>query len=255
MLDMHSHILFGVDDGPEKEEETILLLNQAVSEGITGIISTSHAYHPQFHVSKEIVLKQVQSLNELAKENNLPIQIYTGQELRLKDFTANEIAAKDALSLADSKYVLLELPSQGIPAYTIQIIQELLNQNKVPIIAHPERNKAIAEKPSRLARLITHGALAQVTAGSLAGHFGKSIQRTALQLVDAHLVHVYGSDVHNSSTRPFLFNKGLDFLDKQKRHELTDILLENNSRIMTNQDFILLEPEELGKQKWWMKFP
>lgn len=254
MIDMHSHILFGVDDGPENMEESLLLLNQAVKEGITGIISTSHAYHPQFHVSKEVVLKQVQSLNELAKENNLPIQIYPGQELRLKDFITTEIAANDALSLASSKYILLELPSQGIPAYTIQIIQELLNQNKVPIIAHPERNKAIAEKPSRLARLITHGALAQVTAGSLAGHFGKSIQKTALQLVDAHLVHVYGSDVHNSTTRPFLYNKGLDYLDKHKRHELTDILLENNTRIITNQEVILLEPEELDNKKWWGLF-
>jgi len=254
MIDMHSHILFGVDDGPAKMEETLILLEQAVSEGITGIISTSHAYHPQFHVSKETVVEQVRTLNDIAKQNNLPIEIYTGQEIRLKDFVANEIVAGDALPLANSKYVLLELPSQGIPAYTVHIIQELLNQNKVPIIAHPERNKAIAEKPSRLARLITHGALAQVTAGSLAGHFGKSVQKTALQLVDAHLVHVYGSDVHNSTTRPFLFNKGLDFLDKYKRHELTDILLENNARIITNQDFILLEPEELDKQKWWKIF-
>lgn len=254
MIDMHSHILHGVDDGPDKMEESISLLKQAVSEGITGIISTSHAYHPQFNVTKEIVIKQVQTLNALAKDLNLPIQVYTGQELRLKDNTASEIITDDALTLADSKYVLLELPSQEIPAYTIQIIQDLLNQNKIPIIAHPERNKAIAEKPSRLARLITHGALAQVTAGSLAGHFGRSIQKTALQLVDAHLVHVYGSDVHNSTTRPFLFNKGLDYLDKQKRHELTDILLENNSRIITNQDFILLEPEELEKQNWWKIF-
>ena len=147
--------------------------------------------------------------------------------------------------------MLLELPSSGIPAYTVNVIQGILNLNKVPIIAHPERNRAIAEKPSRLARLVNHGALAQVTAGSLAGHFGRGVQSLSLQLVEANLIHSYGSDVHNTKTRPFLFEKGLDFLDKRKHHDIVDILLENNARILTNEDFILLEPRELESKKWW----
>lgn len=254
IIDMHSHILSGVDDGPKTAEESIELLEQAVKEGITDIIATSHAYHPQFHTSFEEIHRQVAELNVLCKQQEIPLNIFSGQEIRLCDQTADNLLAGQALGLANSKYVLIELPSQGIPAFTTQLIQQILNQNKIPIIAHPERNRAISEKPNRLAKLIQHGALAQVTAGSLAGHFGKSIQQTAVKLVDAHLVHVYGSDVHNLVNRPFLFNKGLDYLDKMKKHEYVDILLENNARILSNEEMILLEPEDIGKSKWWKVF-
>ncbi|WP_019414622.1 tyrosine-protein phosphatase [Paenisporosarcina sp. TG20] len=251
IIDMHSHILAGVDDGPNTREESIELLEQAVSEGITNIIATSHAFHPQFHTSFNDINIQVKELNDECIKRGIPITIFPGQEIRVSDQTTRDIMSGEALGLANSKYVLIELPSQGIPTFTIQIIQQLLNQNKIPIIAHPERNRSIVEKPSRLAKLIQHGALAQVTAGSLVGHFGKTIQRTAVQLVAANLVQVYGSDVHNMSTRPSLFNKGLEYLDKLKMSESADILLENNARIITNQEMILLEPEEIKKPKWW----
>lgn len=254
IIDMHSHILSGVDDGPKTLGESIGLLEGAVKEGITDIIATSHAYHPQFNTSFVEINKQVDELNNECVNRGIPIKIFTGQEIRVSDQTALNLMSGEALGLAKSKYVLLELPSQGIPTYTTHIIQQILNQNKIPIIAHPERNRSIVEKPSRLAKLVQHGALAQVTAGSLAGHFGKTVQRTAVQLIDAHLVHVYGSDVHNNTTRPFLFNKGLDYLDKLKKHEYADILLENNARILTNEEMILLEPEEIGRSRWWKAF-
>ena len=254
IIDMHSHILNGVDDGPKTIEESMVLLEQAVKEGITDIIATSHAYHQQFHTSVDEINKQVNFLNGECKKIGIPINIFTGQEIRINDQTAQHLISGEALALANSKYVLIELPSQGIPAFTTHIIQQIMNQNKIPIIAHPERNRAIVEKPSRLAKLIQNGALAQVTAGSLSGHFGKTIQRTAVQLLEANLVHVYGSDVHNDTTRPFLFDKGLDYLDKLKKHEYVDILLENNARILSNEEMILLEPEEIGKAKWWKVF-
>ena len=251
MVDIHAHILPGVDDGPKTMAESIELLKLAEAEGITDLIATSHAYSPHFDVPKKTVLEKLALLNIEKKKNGLSINLHAGQEVRIQDNTVEQLASGEALTLTNSKYVLLELPSSGIPAYTVQIIQGILNLNKVPIIAHPERNRAIAEKPSRLERLITHGALSQVTAGSLAGHFGRSVQKLSLQLVEANLVHAYGSDVHNKETRPFLFEQGLDYLDKHRHHELADILLENNARILTNKDFILLEPAAVETRKWW----
>ena len=251
MVDMHAHILPGVDDGPKTLAESIELLKLAEAEGITDIIATPHAYSPQYDVPKEKVLETLALLRKEAQKNDLSITLHAGQEIRIQDNTIAQLESGEALTLAGSKYVLLELPSSGIPAYTIQIIQGILNLNKIPIIAHPERNRAIAEKPSRLERLVTHGALSQVTAGSLAGHFGKAVQKLSLQLVEANLVHAYGSDVHNIATRPFLFEEGLAYLDKHHHQEIADILLENNARILTNEDFILLEPSLTGKKKWW----
>lgn len=251
MLDMHAHILPGVDDGPAILEESMELIELAIAEGISDIIATSHAYSPHYDVPKAKVLEQIALLTKEVSNRNLSIRIHAGQEIRIQDFVIEKLRTNEALTLAGSKYVLLELPSSGIPAYTINIIQEILNLNKVPIIAHPERNRAIADKPARLARLINHGALAQVTAGSVAGHFGKNIQKLSMQLIDANLIHTYGSDVHNSSTRPFLFEKGLDYLEKRKYHDQVDILLENNARILTNKDFVLLEPKGIEYKKWW----
>lgn len=251
MLDMHSHILPGVDDGPETLEESIELIEIAIDEGITDLIATPHAYSPLYDVPKEQVLEKLKLVYTEVKKRGLSINLYAGQEIRIQDFVPENLINGEALTLAGSKYVLLELPSSGIPAYTVQIIQAILSNGMVPIIAHPERNKGIAENPSRLLRLVNHGALAQVTAGSLAGHFGKNVQKLSLQLVQANLIHAYGSDVHNAKTRPALFEKGLEFLEKRKLHDTVDILLENNARILTNQDFLLLEPGGVETKKWW----
>lgn len=254
MIDMHAHILPGVDDGPATLEESMGLLKQAVKEGITDIIATPHAYSPHYDVEKNIVIEKIELVKKEIKKLSIPISIHQGQEIRIQDNTIQMLKESKALSLAGSKYVLIELPSSGIPAYTVQIIQGILSLDKVPIIAHPERNRAVAEKPSRLIRLINHGAIAQITAGSLAGHFGKSIQKLSLQLVDANLVHTYGSDVHNLQTRPFKFDAGLNYLEKMRRLDAVDIFLENNARILENKEVIILEPEELVKPKWFNIF-
>ncbi|WKA54006.1 tyrosine-protein phosphatase [Planococcus shixiaomingii] len=254
MIDIHSHILAGLDDGAETIEQTQKMLETAVKEQITGIIATPHAYHPNFKTDLVALNKQLDSTNKYITEQGMPIKVYSGQECRLSEKLPDLLDSGEALTLAGSQYVLLELPSSGVPAYTIQIIQQLITRNYVPIIAHPERNQGIIEKPDRLRKLLLHGALAQVTAGSVAGNFGKAIQRTAIDLIDANLIHVYGSDIHNLTTRPFLFNEGLDYLEKKKYHEIVDIMLENNDRILLNENLYVLEPQSVTKSKWWNIF-
>lgn len=254
MVDIHSHILANVDDGPENLDQTIEMLKVAIQEGITDIIATSHAYNPHYHVSKAAVEKKIKETQEMIEELNLPISIHTGQEIRVQDKTISAIENQEALTLAQSKYVLIELPSSSVPAYTIPIIQQLITMGHVPIIAHPERNKAIVEKPSRLERLISHGALGQVTAGSVSGHFGKNIQKASITLIKSNLIHFYGSDVHNLTTRPFLYNDGLNTMDKYKLSEYADLFLENNARILENKDPLILEPSLAGTRRWWNLF-
>lgn len=251
MIDMHSHILWNVDDGPKTIEESLAMLEQAVKEGITDIISTSHCQHPQYDAQYSIVQEQVQQLQQELKDRQIPLALHTGHEVRLTEKLIPSIQEGSIHVLAHSKYLLLELPSSHLPNYTRNIIHALLVEGITPIIAHPERNKGIAEKPERLERLIREGALAQITAGSLAGHFGKSVQRLSLDLVRANLVHTYGSDVHNLTTRPFLFEEGLDFLEKKKEFDSVGMLLHNNKNILENKPFVLFEPEKVNKKKWW----
>lgn len=254
MVDIHSHILAGVDDGPDSLDEAVQMLRKAVDEGITDLIATSHAYNPHYHVGRAAVEKKLLELQEVIDAHDIPVVLHAGQELRIQDKTAEVLENQEALTLANSRYALIELPSSSVPTFTVPLIQQLLNQNIIPIIAHPERNKAIAEKPARLERLISNGALAQVTSGSVAGHFGKGAQRAALTLIRSNLIHFYGSDAHNLSTRPFLFNAGLDYLDKNHMTDYVDLFLENNARILEKKDAIILEPYLVSEKKWWNVF-
>jgi len=251
MIDMHSHLLFGVDDGPETMEGTMRMIEEAAAEGITQLVVTPHAYSPQYHVPVEEVKSQVRMISDIISAAGIELTLFTGQEVRIHEHLIENLLNKEILTLADSRYLLLELPTQHVPAYTVKIIQSLLEEGIVPIIAHPERNKGIAEKPERLERLVRHGALAQVTAGSLAGHFGKNVQKLSIQLIEANLIHAYGSDAHNTGNRPFLFNKGLEVLGKKVDQETVDMLLQNNQRIISNKLLTIYEPEIPVTKKWW----
>lgn len=251
MIDIHSHILFGVDDGPKTIEDTIRIVEKAAKEGITDIIATPHAFSPHYHVPKEEIEGQIRLLTECLRAGGYPINLHTGQEVRVHEHIIEKIMRGEALTLAGSRYLLLELPSQTIPLYTVDVIQSMLENKVLPIIAHPERNRAIAEKPARLERLIRHGAFAQVNAGSLSGQFGKSVQRLSIQLIEANLIHTYGSDVHGTKARPLLFNEGLSYLEKKKKHDSIAILLENSKRILNDKPLIVQDPEIPAVKKWW----
>ncbi|MFC5602534.1 tyrosine-protein phosphatase [Sporosarcina koreensis] len=250
MIDIHCHILFSVDDGPKTIEDTIRIVEKAAKEGITDMIATPHAFSPHYHVPKEEIEGQIRLLTDTLRIGGYPINLHTGQEVRLQENIIDKIKSREAITLAGSRYLLLELPSQSIPLYTVNVIQTMLENDVIPIIAHPERNRAIAEKPARLERLIRHGAFAQVNAGSLSGQFGKKVQRLSVQLVTANLIHTYGSDVHDTKARPLLFNEGLRYLQKKKKNDSINILLENNKRILNDEPFIILDPEIPVTKKW-----
>ncbi|MCM3744105.1 capsular biosynthesis protein [Sporosarcina luteola] len=251
MIDMHSHVLYGLDDGPSDMEGAWKIIRGAVDEGISQMIATPHVHNPHYHVTAQDTISQVEVLRGLIREEGVPLTLHTGQEVRLHEDIIENYKSGELLTLAQSRYMLLELPSQTVPAYTVRIIEQLIREGIMPIIAHPERNRAIAEKPERLQRLIRHGAYAQITAGSVSGHFGKGVQDLSLRLLEANCIHAYGSDVHNMEIRPLEFKKGLDVLVKKKHVDRIDILIENNARIIADQPLVQLELGEVRKKSWW----
>lgn len=254
MIDIHAHILPGVDDGPNTIKESMEIIKLAIEEGITDIIATPHVYNPHYNVPAELVYEKINLLTLEINKYELPITIHAGQEIRIQHSTVEKLSDGEILALAKSRYVLIELPNDGIPLYTEQVIQRIIQLDKIPVIAHPERNRIIANNPQHLMKLINNGAIAQITAGSVAGHFGKNVQKTSLQLVDNNLVHAYGSDVHSLKNRPLLFDEGLSYLEKHKRLDAVDIFLENNFRILNNREAIILELGEIPSSKWWKIF-
>lgn len=244
MIDMHAHIIWGVDDGPKTFEETQELIRLAEKEGIEQIIATSHALHPSYHADIQEVEEKLQVLTDWISEQGIDIKVHMGHEVRVTEAIIDEIKNRNVSTLNGTNYVLIEFPSATVPLFAKEIVKQLLNQGYVPIIAHPERNKLLANQSEKLRELIDLGAYAQVTAGTLAGAFGKDVQKIALRMVDEGLIHCYGSDVHNDSTRDFKFDAGLTILENKNRQEMVEYLLENNERLLENKVLLKIEKKE-----------
>ncbi|SOB93555.1 protein-tyrosine phosphatase [Ureibacillus xyleni] len=253
MVDLHSHLLWSADDGPATMEQTIEMLKQAVCEGISEIVATSHFQHPLYSVDFNEVYQKVNLIQLELIKNNIPIKIHLGHEVRLSDNILNLYNQLHIHTLANSKYMLIELPSNSVPYFTPFMLQKLTFAGITPIIAHPERNRAIYQNPRLLEELIRNGAYTQITAGSIAGLFGRNIQKFSFSLIKANLIHTYGSDAHNLTTRPFLFKEGLRILQKRKLSNYVNLFLENNECVIMNEPLTVLEPKSIKKNRWFLQ--
>lgn len=176
MIDIHCHILPGIDDGAKNIEDSLNMARAAVKQGIHTIIATPHHQNSKYLNPKEDILLKVSELNEAIQEENISITILPGQETRiygeiLEDYNNNEI-----LPLNHSNYLFIELPSGHVPRYTQQLLYDIQLQGLIPIIVHPERNQEIIERPEILFQFVEKGALTQVTAASISGAFGKKLK-------------------------------------------------------------------------------
>lgn len=241
MIDIHSHIIWGVDDGPSTKQEAMELIRLAMKEGIEQIIATSHALHPSFHADMIEVQEKLQELQQESDAERLGIKLYTGHEIRITEDLVEQLRNKQVLPLSNSTYVLVEFPSGDVPLFTREILRQLVRAGYRPVIAHPERNKVFANNTKKLHELIEAGAFTQVTAGSVAGDFGKEVQRVAMKMIDEGLIHCYGSDVHNKKVRAFSFDKGLSYLESKNRQDIVEYFLENNERLLQNKNLLIIE--------------
>lgn len=145
MIDMHNHVLSNLDDGPNTDELAVELIEQAISEGITGIVATPHHLHPNFSNNINAIKSKVFDLQTILKQKELDIDLYYGQEIRITDQILTEIDENKITGINGSNYLLIEFPSNEVPVYTNKLFYELQTMGYIPIIAHPERNKAIAQ--------------------------------------------------------------------------------------------------------------
>lgn len=251
MIDIHNHILPDIDDGPKNETDMLELLKQATTQGITEIIVTPHHLHPRYNTPIEKVKSCLNHIQNLAEVQKLNLKFYYGQEIRITDQILKDIDHKDITGINDSRYLLIEFPSNEVPHYTDQLFFELQSKGFIPIIAHPERNKAITQNLDILYDLINKGALSQITTSSLAGISGKKIRKLAIQMIENNLTHFIGSDAHNTEIRPFLMNDL--FKDKKLRQYQDDMngFISNAKLVVNNKKISKRMPQQDYKQKRW----
>ncbi|MGA2362488.1 MAG: CpsB/CapC family capsule biosynthesis tyrosine phosphatase [Candidatus Aminicenantales bacterium] len=200
MIDLHTHLLWDWDDGPDDRPQAREMCRIAEKDGITVIALTPHVFRLSRYGDNLNVLRQ-RMAEFVEGMDGVPIDFHWGAEV----FVHPEVVAsieKYGFTLDDTNYVFIELPSDTVPPGIGNLIYSLMAKGFVPIISHPERNRGFMERPEVLYELVSMGCIAQVTAMSLTGEFGRETRSAAGLFMEHNLVHIIASDAHSSLMRP-----------------------------------------------------
>jgi protein-tyrosine phosphatase len=209
VIDLHSHPLPGLDDGPATTEEALALLRGAAEAGTHTIVATPHlsANHPGTRADG--VAAAVHALQAAADEAGIDVRLVAGAEVELLHAEMVGEESLRGLQLGEGPYMLVELPF-GATAELAEGLIGMTSHLQPAVLAHPERCRAFHDDPELLARLVDQGMLAQITAASIAGAYGSTAQRCAWDMLEQGLVHVVASDAHDAVRRPPLLREPLE---------------------------------------------
>ena len=227
MIDIHSHILPGIDDGAKDLDESLALLSIAQSDGITHMVATPHIHLGRFNNSVSHIYEDLAQLQSAALAADINITLAVAAEVRL-DVELMTLVMSNKLPfigcIGGVNYLLLELPHSHVPQGYDKFISWLVKQNIKVIIAHPERNRDIQAKPFYLERLKQLGCDFQLTASSVEGGWGSKPQDISFDMLNNGLVTYVASDAHSVKRRPPILSKAKhivsDLIGAEKAHEL-----------------------------------
>ncbi|WP_245864054.1 tyrosine-protein phosphatase [Paenibacillus donghaensis] len=241
MIDTHNHILPFMDDGAADWQAALTMAEDACRDGIKTVIATPHHANGQYMNPAAEIRESVRLLNERLQGSGIPLQVLAGQEIRVYADLLDDLDRGELLTLANSRYILLEMPSSRVPRNMEEVCHELVIQGYVPVIAHPERNAEIAADPARLQRMIELGAIGQLTAQSVAGVFGGKLQKLSLELCRRGSAQLIASDAHNSGHRPFGLSEAYRVLEKEIGTDFCHYFRRNAQQILVDQEIIIVD--------------
>jgi len=249
MIDIHCHILPGIDDGAKTIEDSLAMAKAAAEEGIHTIIATPHHKNNQFNNKKTDILHYVDELNKAFAKENMAMKILPGQEVRIFGEVLEDYEKGEILTLNHTKYLFIEFPSSSVPRYAERLLYDIQTQGIIPIIVHPERNKELQEKPELMYQLVQNGALTQVTGASVCGYFGKKVKQFSEQLIEANLTHFIASDAHNTTTRTFKMNQAFDEIEAAFGSDYVYLFTENAELLIEDKNIYKEMPQPIRKKK------
>lgn len=240
MVDLHCHLLPGVDDGSKSMAISLRLAREATENGVTHALLTPHHMNGRYVNHKQDVIQRTEEFQEQLRKNDIPLTVFPGQEVRINGHLLDALD-KDDILFADTgnRYLMLEFPDDDVPYYTNQMIFDLQQRGITPIIVHPERNTKIMEEPDLIYQLLKRGCLSQITASSYVGTFGKKVEKFSRQLIETGQGYVFASDAHDLPGRKYEMRQAFE----KMRHEFDQELVEQyqqNARLIINGEKISL---------------
>jgi protein-tyrosine phosphatase len=201
VIDLHCHVLPGIDDGPETLADSLALCRAAVAAGTRTIVATPHVSWDWPGVTSQVVAEGVERVNGALRAEGIDLEVRTGAEIamtRVGDLAEEELMA---LRLGGGPYLLVECPYSPASAGFDGILHSITERGHRIVLAHPERCPAFLRDPAQLRSFVDAGMLTSITAGSYAGRFGRDVERFARRLLDEGLVHDIASDGHGAGER------------------------------------------------------
>jgi protein-tyrosine phosphatase len=213
VIDLHSHILPGIDDGPATLEGSIELARAAVAAGTRTILATPHI-NDDPSVEPERIAAGLVELRAALAEAEIPLEVLPGGEIAIWRLIDLDDQALGALALGGGPYLLVESPFSPVIGDFEPMVLDLHQRGHRVLLAHPERCPAFQRTPARLEGLVSAGALVQLTAGSMAGGFGSTVRRFTIDILREGLAHVVASDAHDTVRRPPGLRAGFSALER-----------------------------------------
>ncbi|MBK6741995.1 MAG: capsular biosynthesis protein [Hydrogenophilales bacterium] len=213
MIDLHCHFLPKVDDGPECVNVAVAMAEAAVADGIRVSVLTPHVHPRRYDNTRTSLEKIFHAFQHILALKHIPLEVRLGGEVRLSPESLGLILDDNVPflgTLSGFRVLLLEFPHQNIPVGSEMFIRKLLDLKIRPLIAHPERNKSVMQDPEKIRPYVDMGCWLQLTAGSIAGHFGEQARHTSRYLLEHEWAWIIASDAHNLESRPPKLSEGRD---------------------------------------------
>jgi protein-tyrosine phosphatase len=195
MIDLHTHLLVGLDDGAKDFEHALGTLERMIADGVTDAVVTPHFIRGSYETSRSTIDAKLAELREAAAEKQLQINLHPGAEILISPDTVKDVTTQQ-LVLANGSFVLVECEINSIPPNLLDVLYKLNVKGYRPILAHPERYSPYAEHPSQIEDLVHRNTYLQINAQSLLGGYGRRVAHVAWKLVEDGLAHFVASDTH-----------------------------------------------------------
>jgi len=251
MIDLHSHILPGLDDGARNTGESLEMARIAERDGVEKIVATPHLFRGNFiHEDLSIIEKKRSELSQALKENNIRVEILAGAEVHISHNLIDKIREnRENLVLGESSYMFVEFPSDLVFSGAKNLFFELMSEGINPIIAHPERNSVFIHNPSLLYELIQMGGLSQANSGSFSGLYGRRVEEAVLHFLKLNLIHFIASDSHNTHSVVSRLSEAVKVARMIIGEEETRALVKDNPQAVLDDKDIPYLPEPINPKE------
>lgn len=235
MIDLHCHILPGIDDGAPDLETSLAMARIAVGDGITVTACTPHMMPGYYDNTSEGIRAAVVNLQTELHAADIPLRLVTGADVHLITGLAGALRRDERLTLADTRYFLFEPPHNTAPPRMAEAVFDCMAAGFHPIITHPERLRWIEDHYALMGQLVEAGAWMQLTAGSVTGRFGKRTQYWADRMLDEGLVHILATDAHNLRSRAPILSEAVEAVaERLGRDAAKDMVLTRPLAVLEN---------------------